>query len=82
MSMKVQKIGNGSKGAVIVPEKTWKNFVSALEDLVDTVAYDRAKRNDDGTRFSMEDIEKIIQRKNRAKPRRVSASRRVILTDA
>ena len=69
MSMKVQKNNTVPKGAVVVPAKTWKIFVSALEDLVDIVAYDRARQNDDGTRFSMEDIEKQILLKNRGKPR-------------
>ena len=66
--MKIQN-NSAPKGSLVIPAKTWKNFVSALEDLIDTVSYDRAKQNDDGTRFTMEDIDKLIQRKSRQKTR-------------
>jgi len=60
MSIRVQQIKIGSESAVVVPVKTWKKIVEALEDMVDVAAYDRAKKNDDGKYISLEEVEKYL----------------------
>ena len=71
MNMQVQKIHIGSESAVIVPSTIWEKMMSAMEDLEDIIAYDRAKKNDDGIRFSFEDVEKRIMRKTKRNPRQL-----------
>jgi PHD/YefM family antitoxin component YafN of YafNO toxin-antitoxin module len=60
MNVQVQKISVGAENAVIVPAKAWKKIMSALEELEDIVAYDRAKKKDDGIHISLEDVEMRI----------------------
>jgi len=60
MNIQVQKINVGAEKIVILSEKMWKKIASALEDLDDIIAYDRAKKNDDGTRYSMDDIREMM----------------------
>jgi DNA polymerase III sliding clamp (beta) subunit (PCNA family) len=64
MNIQVQKINIGVESAVIVPVKAWEKIVSALEDLDDVIAYDRAKKKDDGIRISFEDVKKRIAKKS------------------
>ena len=65
MQVQVQKINIGSESAVVVPATIWARIVSAMEDLEDIIAYDRAKKKDDGVRFSLEEVEKRLARKTK-----------------
>ena len=65
MNMNVQTISIGSEKAVLVPAKAWKKIVSALEDLDDIIAYDRAKKNDDGTYYSLEEVKQRLAQKSK-----------------
>ena len=59
MKINVQKIKIGAENAVIVSAKEWTKIKSALEELDDIAALDRAVQNDDGTRYSIEEVEQI-----------------------
>jgi len=60
MNIQVQQIKIGSESAVVVPVKTWKKIMAALEDMIDVAAYDIAVKNDDGKYVSLEEIEKYL----------------------
>jgi len=70
MNVNVQTISNlqtisiGAEKAVLVPVKVWKKILSALEDLDDIIAYDRAKKNDDGTYYSLEEVRQRLAMKS------------------
>jgi len=63
MSIQVQQIKIGSESAVIVPVKTWKKIMDALEDMIDVAAYDVAMKNDDGKYIFFEEIERYLAEK-------------------
>lgn len=57
-----------SKGrtvSVILPMKEFKSILEDLEDLEDIKLYDKAKKNDDGVRISMEEAFKKIEAKRK-----------------
>ncbi|WP_348823820.1 hypothetical protein [Flavobacterium aestuarii] len=45
----------GNKTAVLLPIKKYNKMIEQLEDLHDIKLYDEAKRDDDGSRISLED---------------------------
>ncbi len=45
----------GNKVAVIVPIHDYEKMVDAIEELEDIKLYDEAKKEDDGSRISLED---------------------------
>jgi len=49
---------NGNKTAVLLPIKKYNKMIEQLEDLHDIKLYDEAKRDDDGSRISLEDYMK------------------------
>ena len=59
MKINVQKIKVGAENAVIVTAKEWEKIKSALEELDDIAALDRAVQGDDGTRYSIEEVEQM-----------------------
>jgi len=68
MNMNVQTIRIGSEKAVLVPVKAWEKIMSALEDLDDIAAFDRAKKNDDGTRYTLEEVRQRLAKKSLPSP--------------
>jgi hypothetical protein len=48
----------GNKTAVLLPIKKYNKMIEQLEDLHDIKLYDEAKRDDDGSRISLEDYMK------------------------
>ena len=68
MNARVQKIKIGSETAIVVPISEWNQLMSTLEDLSDIVAYDRAKKRDDGTRYTSEEMREIILGKKYMEP--------------
>jgi len=57
MKINVQKIQIGAENAVIVSAREWQKIKAALEELDDIAAIDRAVQGDDGTRYSIEEVE-------------------------
>lgn len=53
----------GNKTAVLLPIKKYNKMIEQLEDLHDIKLYDEAKRDDDGTRISLEDYIKSRESK-------------------
>lgn len=53
----------GNKVAVVVPIEEYEKMKKEIEELEDIYLYDQAKKEDDGTRISLEDY-----RENRASP--------------
>jgi len=48
----------GKKLAVVLPIKDYQELIEELEDLEDVKAFDEAKKEDDGSRISLEDYVK------------------------
>ena len=65
MNIQAQKISIGAESAVIVPFNVWEKIMSAMEDLDDIMAYDRAMKKDDGVRFSFEEVKERLSRKSK-----------------
>ena len=65
MSIKIQEIEVGKEKAVIIPQKSWKKILKKLEDLDDIRAYDEAMAEDDGTRYSLDEIKKKYLKKKK-----------------
>ena len=57
----------GNKTAVLLPIKKYNKMIEQLEDLPDIKLYDEAKRDDDGTRISLEDYMKSRESKKHGK---------------
>lgn len=57
----------GNKTAVLLPIKKYNKMIEQLEDLHDIKLYDEAKRDDDGTRISLEDYMKSRESKKHGK---------------
>ncbi len=55
---------NGKAVSVILPMKEFKNI---LEELEDVKLYDKAKKNDDGVRISMDEAFRKIEAKRKQK---------------
>ena len=68
MNVRVQKIKIGVENAVVVSAKEWEKIKSALEELDDIAAIDRAVQGDDGTRYSIEEVEQMRTEKNSEMP--------------
>ena len=49
---------SGKKLAVVLPIKDYNKLIEELEDLEDVKAFDEAKKEDDGTRISLDDYVK------------------------
>ena len=49
---------SGKKLAVVLPIKDYNKLIEELEDLEDLKAFDEAKKEDDGTRISLDDYVK------------------------
>jgi hypothetical protein len=45
----------GKRTAVVMPIEKYNRLIEKLEDLEDVRLYDEAKRDDDGSRISLED---------------------------
>ena len=45
----------GKRTAVVMPIEKYNKLIEKLEDLEDVRLYDEAKRDDDGSRISLED---------------------------
>ena len=63
MDLHVQTICIGSEKAVVIPEKEWAKILISIEDFEDVVAYDKAKKADDGVRFSLAEVKKELRTK-------------------
>ncbi len=50
----------GKKTEVILPVEDYEALLEALEDAEDVILYDEAKREDDGTRISLEEMKKRL----------------------
>lgn len=46
---------NGNRTAVVLPIKKYNKLLEQLEDLEDIKLYDESKKNDDGSRISLEE---------------------------
>jgi hypothetical protein len=57
----------GNKIAVLLPIKKYNKMIEQLEDLHDIKLHDEAKRDDDGTRISLEDYMKSRESKKHGK---------------
>jgi hypothetical protein len=57
----------GNKTAVLLPIKKYNKMIEQLEDLHDIKLYDEAKRDDDGSRISLEDYMKSRESKKHGK---------------
>jgi hypothetical protein len=57
----------GNKTAVLLPIKQYNKMIEQLEDLHDIKLYDEAKRDDDGSRISLEDYMKSRESKKHVK---------------
>lgn len=55
----------GNKTAVVLSMKKYNKLMEHLEDLADIRAYDEAKKNDDGVRFTFEEAFAIIEAKRK-----------------
>ena len=51
---------NGNKTDVILTLVEYEAMLEALEDAEDVILYDEAKREDDGTRISLEEMKKRL----------------------
>ncbi len=58
---------NGKAVSVILPMKEFKNILEELEELEDVKLYDKAKKNDDGVRISMDEAFRKIEAKRKQK---------------
>ena len=54
----------GKKLAVVLPIKEYNKLIEELEDLDDVNEFDKVKREDDGSRITMDDY--IINRKSKS----------------
>jgi len=75
MNMHVQEISIGSEKAVVIPKKAWRKIVLSIEDLEDIIAYDNAKKADDGVRVSLDDLKKELFHAPRPKATREKRNR-------
>jgi hypothetical protein len=50
----------GKRAEVILPVEDFEALLEALEDAEDVMLYDEAKREDDGTRISFEEMKKRL----------------------
>jgi hypothetical protein len=57
----------GNKTAVLLPIEKYNKMIEQLEDLHDIKLYDEAKRDDDGSRISLEDYMKSRESKKHGK---------------
>jgi hypothetical protein len=57
----------GKRTAVVMPIEKYNKLMEYLDDLEDVRLYDEAKRDDDGTRISLEDYEKSRESKKHGK---------------
>ena len=56
-----------NRTAVLLPIKKYNKLIEKLEDLEDVRLYDEAKREDDGSRISLEDYIKSRELKKHGK---------------
>ncbi len=54
----------GKKLAVVLPIKEYNKLIEELEDLDDVKEFDKVKREDDGSRITMDDYIKIRKSKS------------------
>lgn len=57
----------GKRTAVVMPIEKYNKLIEKLEDLEDVRLYDEAKRDDDGSRISLEDYIKSRESKKHGK---------------
>ena len=57
----------GKRTAVVMPIDKYNKLIEKLEDLEDVRLYDEAKREDDGSRMSLEDYIKTRESKKNGK---------------
>jgi hypothetical protein len=50
----------GNKTEVVLPISDYEAMLEALEDAEDVILYDKAKREDDGTRISLEEMKSYL----------------------
>jgi hypothetical protein len=55
----------GKRTAVVLPIEKYNKLMEHLDDLEDVRLYDEAKREDDGTRISIDEAFKIIEAKRK-----------------
>ena len=55
--MAIKKITIGTERGIWIPERDWEKLMERLDDLEDILACYEHDRDDDGTRYTLEEVE-------------------------